>query len=79
MEVSSRGLEMAILGGILGLVLAAGAANAHVGHACVLHDGGDVCKVQIDEAGILDQIGDRLHRLAEHVSAISKALAKVIF
>ena len=64
------------LGGILGLVLAAGAANAHVGHARVLHDGGDVCKVQIDEAGILDQIGDRLHRLAEHVVGDLESIGK---
>ena len=67
---------MASLGGILGLVLAAGAANTHVGHARVLHDGGDVCKVQIDEAGILDQIGDRLHRLAEHVVGDLESIGK---
>ena len=29
--------------------------------------GGDVGKVQVDEAGVLDQIRDGLHRLAEHV------------
>src|SRR5699024_10123026 len=44
------------LGGLLGLVLAGGPAHAHVGHARVLHDGGDVGKVQVDEAGILDQV-----------------------
>ena len=55
------------LGGLLGLVLAGGPAHAHVGHARVLHDGGHVGKVQVDEAGVLDEVGDGLHRLAQHI------------
>ncbi|CAN4034292.1 DUF2262 domain-containing protein, partial [Dysosmobacter welbionis] len=55
------------LGGLLGLALAGGPTHAHVGHAGVLHDGGDVREVQVDEAGIPDQVGDGLHRLAQHV------------
>ena len=50
-------------GGLLGLALAGGAAHAHVSQARVFHDGGDVGEVQVDEAGVPDQIGDGLHRL----------------
>ena len=55
------------LGGLLGLALAGGAAHAHVGQTRILHHGGDVGKVQVDEAGVADQVGDGLHRLAQHI------------
>ncbi len=64
------------LGGLLGLALAGGAAHAHVGHAGVLHDGGHVGKVQVDEAGVPDQVGDGLHRLAQHVVGDLKGVGK---
>ena len=51
----------------LGLALAGGAADAHVGKTGVLHDGRHVRKVQVDEPGVADQVGDGLHRLAQHV------------
>ena len=38
-----------------------------MGHARILHDGGHVGKVQIDEAGVTDQVGNGLHRLTQHV------------
>ena len=55
------------LGGLLGLALAGGPAHAHVGIAGILHHGGHIGEVQIDKAGVPDQIGDGLHRLAQHV------------
>ena len=55
------------LGRFLGLVLACGTAYAHVGKTGILHDGGHISEVQVDDAHLLDQVGDRLHRLTEHV------------
>src|SRR5699024_10954318 len=54
-------------GGLLGFALAGGAAHAHVGQARVLHDGGDVGEVQVDEARLPDQVGDGLDSLLQHV------------
>ena len=53
--------------GLLGLVLAGGAADAHVGKACILHNGGHVGKIEVDEARVADQVRDALHRLTQHV------------
>ena len=47
-----------------------------MGHARVLHDGGHVGKVQVDKAGIPDQIGDGLHRLAQHIVGDLKCIGK---
>ena len=55
------------LGGVLGLAGALGNADAHVGKAGVLHDGADVCEVQVDESRNVDQAGDALNALAQHV------------
>ena len=54
-------------GGLLGLALACRAAHAHVRHAGVLHDGGDIGKVEVDEAGVADEVGNGLHRLTQHI------------
>ena len=54
-------------GGGLGLVLAGGTAHAHVGEPRVLHDGGHIGEVQVDEPGLPDELGDGEHRLAQHV------------
>ena len=45
-------------------------------HAGVLHDGGHVGEVQIDKAGVADQVGDGLHRLAQHVVRDLKGVGK---
>ena len=42
-------------------------AYAHVGVARVLHNGLHVLEVQVDDTGQLDQVGDGLHALAQHV------------
>ena len=55
------------LGGRLRLVLAGGAAHAHVGPARVLHHGGHVGEVQVDESGVLNEVRDGLHGLLQHV------------
>ena len=47
-----------------------------MGKAGILHDGGDVGKVQIDKAGVPDQVGDALHRLAQHVVGNFKGVAE---
>ena len=64
------------LGGLLGLALAGSTAHAHVGQARVLHHRGDVGKVQIDEAGVADQVGNGLHRLAQHIIGDLKGIGK---
>ncbi len=38
--------------------------------------GGHVREVQVDEAGVADQVGDALHRLAQHVVRDLKGVAK---
>ena len=38
-----------------------------MGHAGVLHNGGHVGEVQVDKASVLDQVGDGLHGLLQHV------------
>ena len=38
-----------------------------MGPARIFHDGGYVGKVQVDEAGVLDQVRDGLHGLLQHV------------
>ena len=47
-----------------------------MGHAGVLHDGGDVGEVQVDEAGVPDQVRDGLHRLAQHIVRDLKGVGK---
>ena len=63
-------------GCFLRLALAGGTAHAHVRHAGIFHDGGHVGKVQIDEAGISDQVRDGLHRLPQHVIRDFKRVGK---
>ena len=55
------------LGGVLGLAGALGDADTHVGEAGVLHDGADVREVQVDEGRNVDQAGDALNALTQHV------------
>ena len=43
-------------GRILSLALAAGMADTHMGKAGILHDAGDISKVEVDKAGIFDQV-----------------------
>ena len=47
-----------------------------MGHAGVLHDGGDVGKVQVDKAGVPDQVRDGLHRLTQHIVRDLKGVGK---
>ena len=61
-------------GGLLGLIGAAGLSQAHMGVAGILHDGGDVGKVQIDDAGDIDEVGDALHRLQQHLIRLGKGV-----
>ena len=55
------------LRGILRLVLAGGTAHAHVRETGALHNGGHVGKVEVDEAGVLDELGNAAHGLDENV------------
>ena len=63
-------------GGFLGLALAGSPAHAHVSHTCVLHNGRHVGKVQIDEAGVADQVGNGLHCLTQHIVGDLKGVGK---
>ena len=62
------------LGGVLGLAGALGNADAHVGKAGVLHDGADVREVQVDEGRNVDQAGDALNALAQHIIGCFKSV-----
>ena len=55
------------LGGVLGLAGTLGAAHAHVRVTGILHDGAHVGEVQIDEGGHVDQGGNGLDALTQHV------------
>ena len=55
------------LGGVLSLAGTLGAADAHVSVAGILHDGAHVGEVQIDEGRHIDQGGDGLDTLTQHV------------
>ena len=56
-----------LLGRRRSAVLAGANANAHMRYALAFHDGLDVRKVQIDEAGHSNQIGNALDALAQHI------------
>jgi len=66
-----RGLQQragdGIAGGIGGTRVAAAEADPHQGCALSGHDRLDVGEVQVDQAGLDDQVGDALHALTEHV------------
>ena len=74
MLVSSSGLEIAALAAFSALPAPLGNANAHVGKAGILHDGTDVSKVEVDESGNIDQAGDALNALAQHVIGCFKSV-----
>ena len=49
------------------LALARSMSDTHMGIAGILHDAGNIGKVQIDEARVLDQVRDTCHCLAKHI------------
>ena len=51
----------------LGLVLALGAANTHVGITGVLHDLGHIGKVRVYQTGSIYQVRNGLHALAQYI------------
>lgn len=51
-------------------------ADAHMGGTRILHYGGNVCKVEIDEARELDQLGNGLDPLAEDIVRHFKGIQK---
>ena len=63
-------------GGFLRLALAGGPAHAHMGKTGVLHHRSHIGEVQIDKAGITNQIGNRLHCLAQHVISNLKSIGE---
>ena len=64
------------LRGLLGLVFACRASNAHVGIARVLHNGCHVREIKVDQTRNGDQLTDRLHRLSEHIIGDLKGVGK---
>ena len=67
MDVSSSGLEMAAFGRHFGLVFPGSMSHTHVSQAGVFHDRRHVGKVQVDDTQILDQIGNTLGTLTQHI------------
>ena len=63
----------------LGLVLALGSADAHVSVACVLHNAGNIGKIEVDEAGDLYKLGDALNALKQHFVRLGKSLCDSLF
>ena len=51
-------------------------AHAHVGEAGVAHDAVHIRKVQVDEAGVLDQVGDAGDGLQQHVIGDLKSVGQ---
>ena len=42
-------------------------ADAHVSEACALHNAGDIGEVEVDEAGVLDEVRDAGDSLTQNV------------
>ena len=61
-----QGAGNSCLSSQLGLILTGSATNTHVGVAGVLHNRGNVCKVQVDECADVDQIRDTLGTAGQH-------------
>ena len=53
--------------GLACAAIASGLANTHQGGARIAHDRANVGKVEVDQAGNRDQVGDALDALAQHV------------
>ena len=66
-EVSSSGRLDRLFGGVHRAALAGTVTDAHMRNAAVLHDRTHVRKVQIDQAGNDDQIGNALDALIQNV------------
>ena len=47
-----------------------------MGKARVLHDGGHIGKVEVDEARVADEVRNALHRLAQHIVCDLKSVGK---
>src|SRR5438445_1583307 len=64
-----RGFEQraghGVPGRVRGALVPATEADAHQGRALARHDGLDVGEVEVDQAGLDDQVGDTLHALTE--------------
>src|SRR5205807_4061401 len=76
-----RGLQQRrgdrVASGVRGALVAATEADAHQGGALTGHDGLDVGKVQVDQSGLHDQVGDALHALSQHVIDDLQSLGEV--
>ena len=67
MVVSSSRAFDGLAGSFERALVAVGVADAHVRKAGLLHDGAQVGKVQVDEAGLGNEVGNALNALAQHV------------
>ena len=56
------------------LILALSFADADVRNALVAHNGLHIRKVQIDDCGHIDQVGNPLHRLLQHLVRLHQRL-----
>ena len=54
-------------GRFLCLAFACCVSDTHMGIAGILHDAGDISKVEIDETGVLDQVRNARHCLTQHI------------
>ena len=63
----------------LSLIFTACATDAHVCNASVCHDGSDIGKVQIDNAGLGNQIGNALYPLQQNFIRLAEGLCQGCF
>ena len=60
----------------LSLVGTLSSTNTHVSVACILHNGGNVCKVEVNESGNVDKLGNGLYTATENVVCNFKSVSK---
>jgi hypothetical protein len=63
-------------GGVHRAAVAAAVADAHERHAHVGHDGLHVGEVDVDDAVLLDEVGDALHRVDEHLVGLAEGVGE---
>ena len=63
----------------LSLIFTACATDAHVCNTSVCHDGSDISKVQIDNAGLGNQIGNALYPLQQNFIRLAEGLCQGCF
>src|SRR5690606_13413635 len=73
-DIVEQGIVDGAFGSLEGAGFACGFAHAHQGGAHAAHDGADIGKVEVDQTGHDDQVGDPAHAGIEHVIGHAKGV-----